>query len=206
VSFVPLQGIAVEQQQQQLQPINATDMSPPSTVQRLVHWVLLNTAVRDQLEAVLGGRINHSTGPFRVLQKDDYPSQLCAMNALQHCGLTPDKGVWCPTGKVMSVTHQVEVRDSVGQVVCSLYVNDHISTEASIQADLRLWGVHDMTVSWNERRREWQIEAQANKRPRLTAEEKEEQQQEEAMQVGEHQWGTIPLAILENSSLAALRH
>jgi hypothetical protein len=70
----------------------------------------------------------------------------------------------------MQATHALDVHDSQGEVVCTLYVNDIVSTEDSIAAELRQRQLHNVSVSWDSRRREWQ--ARANKRPRLSTEQR----------------------------------
>jgi hypothetical protein len=142
-------------------------MSPSESVDKLLHWVLLNTAVRNKLEAVLGGQIEHSTSPACDSHTSKVARQLCAMNALYRCGLPPNMDVWCTPGTLMEATRELQVYDSAGQVVCSLYVNDYVSSEDSIQAELQLHQIDNMTVYWDERRRHWQIEPQASKRPCL---------------------------------------
>jgi hypothetical protein len=195
-SFAPLQG---SEQPQQLQPLNAADMSPPSTVQRLLYWLMLNTAVRDKLEAVLGGRISHSTEALMQDEPagDSHRRELSAMNALQRCGLTPDRRVWCPSWNEMAATRQLEVHDSAGHILCSIYVNGQVSTEESIQAELRQHQVHNMTVYWDADQGVWQVEPTANKRPRrdkgpgLTKEEVDGQEQQEVEEVQDQEGAVL---------------
>jgi hypothetical protein len=69
----------------------------------------------------------------------------------------------------MGATHALDVHGFQGEVVCTVYVNDIVSTEDSIAAELRLRQLHNVSVTWDSRRREWG--ARANKRPRTNNEQ-----------------------------------
>jgi hypothetical protein len=91
-----------QQHHHQPRPPTASDMSPSEAIDTLLHWVLLNTAVRDKLEAVLGGHISHSTRPAEDDDIAKVRRQLCSMNTMSRCGLTPDLAVWRYPGSCCS--------------------------------------------------------------------------------------------------------
>jgi hypothetical protein len=100
----------------------------------------------------------------------------------------------------MHVTRKLEVSNAAGRVLCSLYVNDRASTEASIQAELQLQQVPGMSVTWDDKRKEWQVQPQASKRVRFEDEAKEEEEEEvkeeeEGLQVGSSACGSSKPAV-----------
>jgi hypothetical protein len=93
---------------------------------KLLHWVLLNTPVRKQVEAALDMSITHSTGTCHPQPTDmctaglpeeaKVARQLSAMNLMERLGHTPELGVWREPGTLMEGTYKVEVNDQGGQV------------------------------------------------------------------------------------------
>jgi hypothetical protein len=83
---------------------------------KLLHWVLLNTVVRQQVEAALGGPIMHSTRTARSSDEVKVARQLGTMNVMERFGYPPDPSVWKEPGTLMEATRRMEVVDRTGQV------------------------------------------------------------------------------------------
>jgi hypothetical protein len=83
---------------------------------KLLHWVLLNTEVRDQVEAELNTRITHSTKTAGLPDEDKVSRQLCTMNIMERLGYPPQLSVWRAPGTLMEGTYKLEVNDTDEQV------------------------------------------------------------------------------------------
>jgi hypothetical protein len=83
----------------------------------LLHWLLLNTEARADVEATLDCRVFHSTRTEKLSEADKVSRQLCAMNAMDRAGYTPKMRIWCTPGTLMAATRRMEVVDYSGEVI-----------------------------------------------------------------------------------------
>jgi hypothetical protein len=83
---------------------------------RLLHWVLLNTHIRKQVEAALDTCITHSTETDELPDEDKVSRQLKTMNIMERLGYTSKLSVWREAGTLMEGTHVLQVQGQAGQV------------------------------------------------------------------------------------------
>jgi len=78
-------------------------MSPSERLDKLWHWMLLNTKVADKVHAVIGGSVHHSTMGARDSDSDKVLRQCFAMTAMARLGgWKPRLDLWREPGTLMA--------------------------------------------------------------------------------------------------------
>jgi hypothetical protein len=95
---------------------STSSISPSESVDKLLHWVLLNTVVRQRVEAALGCPILHNTLTSRLPDDLKVTRQLTTLNAMVRLGLPPDLSLWREPGTLMQGIRRMEVVAPSGQV------------------------------------------------------------------------------------------
>jgi hypothetical protein len=91
----------------------ARRMSPSAAMDRLWHHVLLNSTLRDEVDALTGGHVPHSTSTERLSDAEKAARQLFTLGLIErHSNVRPDLTVWCTPGTVM---HHVERVPIIGR-------------------------------------------------------------------------------------------
>jgi hypothetical protein len=93
-----------------------TSLSPSQSMDKLLHWVLLNTAVRKQVEAGLDTSITHSTRTAGLPDRIKVSRQLVTMNIMERLGYPPRLSVWRELGTLMEGTYRLDVQNEDGKV------------------------------------------------------------------------------------------
>jgi hypothetical protein len=94
----------------------ASDLSPSQSMDKLLHWVLLNTEVRGQVEAALDTHIAHSTRTAQLPDEDKVERQLVTMNIMTRLGLPPQLLVWREPGTLMDAIRGLKIQRQNGEV------------------------------------------------------------------------------------------
>jgi hypothetical protein len=83
---------------------------------KLLHWVLLNTDIREQVEAALDTRIIHSTRTAGLPDEAKVARQLATMNLMEWMGFMPQLSVWREAGSLMEATCRLHILSRERQV------------------------------------------------------------------------------------------
>ncbi|KAK9789202.1 hypothetical protein WJX73_007416 [Symbiochloris irregularis] len=84
-------------------------LSPSSKLDRLLHWVLLNTAVRDHVEEHVG-RVFHTTATAQQADAQKMERRLVSMECMAKEGWQPTLSLWEDPASLLSRLAPVEVR------------------------------------------------------------------------------------------------
>jgi hypothetical protein len=78
---------------------------------KLLHWVLLNTDIREQMETAFRNRITHSTRTAGLADEAKVARQLVTMNIMDRMRFSPELSVWREPGTLMEGTYKVEIKN-----------------------------------------------------------------------------------------------
>jgi Ubiquitin family len=127
-------------------PIGMGQLSPSEDLDRLWHWMLLNTMVAKQVHEYIGGEVPHSTLGSCDKEEDKVNRQLRAMTLMAREGYEPQMGLWRSEATVMRGTRRVGVTVDGVANACTIYVCDGVTTESHVKMLLSSMRYSDVVV------------------------------------------------------------
>ncbi|KAK9790961.1 hypothetical protein WJX73_004236 [Symbiochloris irregularis] len=84
-------------------------LSPSATLDTLWHWMLLETDVRDKVEALIGGKVKHTQATMHHTDEEKMQRRLDTLECFAREGWQPVLSLWEEHGSVLSELAPVTV-------------------------------------------------------------------------------------------------
>lgn len=147
------------------------DLSPSTVLDKLWHYVLLETDLRKEVDQLVGGEVPHSKRGECHTDEVKARRQAASMTVMEYHGWKPQVALWAAPQTVMSGVRRVNVTvaDSDSPLPWGVYVNDLVSiTDDQLIALLKALGC--LVESVNRRQHDEELDADTTKRRRLERE------------------------------------